>query len=362
MSVHDTRALQRLLAVHAVATVLVECNRGLDRAEVVKCSGGVDLTSIPDLDRYSASARALAGMLAEAHVLGATSSHRSSRAWISIRTGEAVSESYVIASTETDDVVGRTQRLFGGRFLDRFTAVDCEWRLADRHFLLDWSRSKACPAQHSSSNATTLAHAVPRGGRGAADAGKALLTLAATRMENGGACSVKPVSETDAVDELLCKQAIHDLLMAYARGMDRADPGLLEAVFWPDASVVSGVINGSGARFAKDITQYLRSNLVRCFHSIANEWVMVNGNRAIGEAYVIATMTAGGDDTIGGGRYINEFERRDGDWKIKSHVFVADWSMTHPTTCRDDEIDQFAQSRGCFGKDDPVYALWATAG
>lgn len=353
MSVFDTDALARLADIHEVSTLLAECNRSVDRAE--------ESSSVPDLHRYSASARAFVGALAAERIPWATGNHRSSRAWISIRGGAAVAESYVIASTETSDTDSRTQHLIGGRFLDHLAVVNGAWRLVNRHFVLDWNRSSAGAAKPSPSSSTTLEHAVPRGGRGAADAGRALLTLAAARMDKGNASGAGNAVGADVLEELLSRQAIHDLLMAYARGMDRADTELLESVFWPDASVVSGVINGSGPRFAREITGYLRSNLVRCFHSIANEWVVVKGDRAMGEAYVIATMTASGDDTIGGGRYIDEFERRDGVWKIRSHVFVADWSMTQPTSNKDDGIYEPMRPCGCFGTADPVYALWATA-
>jgi hypothetical protein len=31
------------------------------------------------------------------------------------------------------------------------------------------------------------------------------------------------------------------------------------------------------------------------------------------------------------GRYLNEFERREGVWKILSHTIVMDWSTNQPT-------------------------------
>ena len=45
-----------------------------------------------------------------------------------------------------------------------------------------------------------------------------------------------PTSERDPeLQTLLDRQAIHDVLMRYSRGLDRHDRKVLESVYWPDA-------------------------------------------------------------------------------------------------------------------------------
>jgi hypothetical protein len=167
-----------------------------------------------------------------------------------------------------------------------------------------------------------------------------------------------PSISDEEIDGLLSRQAIHDLLMAYARGVDRADAALLESIFHPDATVVTGVIDGTGSEFARAIVEHVRKRLDRCFHAIANQWVQVCGDRAVGESYVIAITTAGAQEGVIAGRYINEFERRNGVWKIRSHIIVMDWSTTRPASSGDDGMFKAIKARGCYGRSDPVYRYW----
>jgi hypothetical protein len=167
-----------------------------------------------------------------------------------------------------------------------------------------------------------------------------------------------PAISDEEIDKLLSRQAIHDLLMAYARGVDRADAGLLESIFHPDATVATGVIDGTGSEFARAIVDHVRKRLDSCFHAIANQWVQVCGDRAVGESYVIAITTAGAEEGVIAGRYIDEFERRDGVWKIRSHIIVMDWSKTRPAGSADDGMFRAIKTRGCYGRSDPVYQYW----
>jgi ketosteroid isomerase-like protein len=160
------------------------------------------------------------------------------------------------------------------------------------------------------------------------------------------------------LDVALAKQALHELNMAYARAADRADAALMASIFHDDATVVTGLVNGTAADYAVKITSFVRENLERAFHSVANEWYEVRGDRAVGECYVIANATADGTDTLSGGRYIDAYERRNGVWKIASRTFVLDWSQAQPTSYESGGMYASLTTRGCFGKDDPIYAFW----
>ena len=105
--------------------------------------------------------------------------------------------------------------------------------------------------------------------------------------------------------------------------------------------------------------------LDQTFHSIANQWteVEVEGDSALGETYVIAASTSrdtgeGSSDTLTGGRYIDQFERRDGAWKIAERSFVLDWTRSDPSTRQMNEGMYAALDlHGARGKDDPVYTM-----
>jgi hypothetical protein len=57
-------------------------------------------------------------------------------------------------------------------------------------------------------------------------------------------------------DQALSKQALHDLGMAYARAVDRADASLMASVFHDDATVVTGVFSGNAAEYAVKIAAF----------------------------------------------------------------------------------------------------------
>ena len=84
---------------------------------------------------------------------------------------------------------------------------------------------------------------------------------------------------------------------------------------------------------------------------------------AVGESYVIAYQNTLGDDpqdVMTGGRYIDRYERRNGEWKISHRTFVLDWT----TSSRSKDLmglGMFEEMvKGERGKQDPVYALWST--
>lgn len=168
-----------------------------------------------------------------------------------------------------------------------------------------------------------------------------------------------PSSQQAALEAVVAREAIRKLLTAYCRGIDRCDKALLASVFWDDATVVSGVVNAPGPQFANDIVDYVTANLECSFHSIANEWIEVTGDRAVGEHYVIAHVRVDGRDVMTGGRYLDTYERRHGVWKMLARTFVADWNTSHPKSLDLDGVYEPGKTRGSFGKGDPVYALWA---
>jgi uncharacterized protein (TIGR02246 family) len=198
---------------------------------------------------------------------------------------------------------------------------------------------------------------VPEGGKGASDPGRALLAhheAASRRLQGAGSMT----AETDALDEALSRDAIRKLATTYSRAVDRGDKAMLASIFWDDSVVISGLVNASGHVFADQIVDYVVANLDYCFHSIANEWIEVKGNHAVGEHYIIAHQSSGGQDVMTGGRYIDSYERRDGVWKIASRTFVADWNTAHPGSMELDGMYEPLKTRGSYGKGDPIYAHW----
>lgn len=169
-------------------------------------------------------------------------------------------------------------------------------------------------------------------------------------------------TEQQLAEELSAKQALHELNTTYCRAIDRCDEQLLRSIWHDDAVVDYGFFEGPAAEFCKTITES-NLQLERTFHSISNEYYLVNDDAAKGEVYVIGIFTANDDgklvDGLVGGRYLDHFERRNGEWKIARRTYVLDWNMNHPNTSVWDE-GLFGQIklRGSQSRDDHVYTLF----
>ena len=156
---------------------------------------------------------------------------------------------------------------------------------------------------------------------------------------------------------LLDRAQIHDVLMRYSRGVDRGDGELVMSVFHPDAALDYGRGPMSAAALAEGITKMTATGAM---HFIGNEYVEVDGDTAYGETYFISYATIADQDKTAtrsrGGRYLDRFERRDGQWKIARRLLVDEWS-------RLDELPApMAPPAGRVGlrsKDDPVYTFRA---
>jgi hypothetical protein len=122
--------------------------------------------------------------------------------------------------------------------------------------------------------------------------------------------------------------AIEALMVRYARGVDRIDIPAIKSVFWPGAMDEHGTFNG----LAVDFADYLNTSL-RAFeasqHALTNFHMEFHGDQADVESYFIATHVMkpelGGWRFVLGGRYLDQLERRDGDWKIVFRRLVRDW-------------------------------------
>jgi hypothetical protein len=348
----------------AIANVLAQHSRGVDRADAGLLANCYHPDGIVDYRFYAGPAPEFATILAGAQKAGPVTLHRTAQMWIETDGDHAASESYVMAyafSAGDGEGSGSTQHLICGRYLDRHERRGGRWRMSHRTYVLDTSVNWAAgPGVHDAlPSLGPLDFHMPAGGHGAADAGIALLAQA--RAKNAKRGSRTMTHDDRMIDAVISRQQIADLTMAYCRGVDRADAELLASVFHEGAAVVSGAFNGDGKAFAREICTLVETSYEQTFHSIANQWIEVEGDGAVGETYVIAVSTSRGEektDTLTGGRYVDRFERREGKWGIAERTFVLDWLRSEPST-RDMTGGMYAalDLHGQRGKADPVYSL-----
>lgn len=131
------------------------------------------------------------------------------------------------------------------------------------------------------------------------------------------------------VDDLIARQEIADVLFRYSRGVDRLDLDLVRSCYHPDAYDDHGAFKGNLDEFIKVSPAFL-SKWTATQHFLGNMLIEVDGDIARAETYAVAfhrreDADGNGKDDIMGIRYVDRFERRDGEWKIAYRATVADW-------------------------------------
>lgn len=133
--------------------------------------------------------------------------------------------------------------------------------------------------------------------------------------------------------DLEARRDILECVARYMRGQDRLDPTLQKSAFHPDAHIDCGPLAGSVDEFV----DYAQTGLAGCaftHHMIGQVTLRIDGDRAEGEVYFIAyhrmTLDGAEKDMIFGGRYIDAYRRRDGEWRIFRRKEIADWTRVDP--------------------------------
>ncbi len=149
-----------------------------------------------------------------------------------------------------------------------------------------------------------------------------------------------------ALQELLDKKACEEVILRYSRTQDWLDDEGQASCFWPDADVDYGFFKGTGAEFVETVMAHERE-APRRWHMCTSLLVQVDGNHAKGECYGIAVggrYDDGGDlhDNMYGGRYLDELEKRDGEWRISKRTYILDWSHQFPDSMKDTAGADFA--------------------
>ena len=127
---------------------------------------------------------------------------------------------------------------------------------------------------------------------------------------------------------LIDKDEIRDVIYRYCRAVDRCDLELMKSCYWPDARDNHGFYSGNAHAFAEYVIPVLEQALSTT-HAVSNIILELDGDRACGESYVHVThRLARADGTLidnkSNCRYIDLFERRNGDWRILFRAAIAD--------------------------------------
>lgn len=155
-------------------------------------------------------------------------------------------------------------------------------------------------------------------------------------------------------------RAIRDVLARYWRGIDRQDPELVLGTYHPGTFDDHGYYQGPVEGFVETLQPGVWSFFAKTQHFAGNlQLDFVSPDRARAESYAVAhhirrDPEAGDRDLVYGLRYVDDFERRGGEWRIARRVCAWDWHRVDPVGGIPLPPGYF---RGHASKRDPVYAF-----
>ncbi|GLQ25142.1 hypothetical protein GCM10007853_30160 [Algimonas ampicilliniresistens] len=139
----------------------------------------------------------------------------------------------------------------------------------------------------------------------------------------------------NTIETVIAKQDISDVIMRYARAIDRADGPLLHSCYWEDAiEEHANSYTGPAHDYIDGAMKRLQGGDVM-MHNVGNIHTELEGDTAWVETYLITFARFPKDgvswDTLTGGRIFDKFERRNGEWKIAHRKIALDWNRDEPS-------------------------------
>jgi hypothetical protein len=135
-----------------------------------------------------------------------------------------------------------------------------------------------------------------------------------------------------ALQKLIDRQDILDVVNIYCRAVDRRDRELLMTVYHPDAIDDHGPFVGTREEMyewgrLRDLSGTVESTQ----HHITSHICEIDGDTAHAESYYLySAPVVGGMIWTASGRYLDRLTRVDGEWKIATRYCLVEWSTTIP--------------------------------
>jgi hypothetical protein len=169
------------------------------------------------------------------------------------------------------------------------------------------------------------------------------------------------------VQYLKDRKDIFDAIKRYTRGADRHDKELVASAFWPEATISFGTPMNRDEYVEWEETTL--AGYAAHQHHVTGQTVEIDGDTAHVESYLVyflvprdRTADAAGGATLGralttektrlgSGRYIERWERRDGEWKILVREYVEDLVLLGDTV----DLCTAGRCLGSWDRTDPSY-------
>ena len=149
-----------------------------------------------------------------------------------------------------------------------------------------------------------------------------------------------------SLEQLSDLQCIRDCAHRYCRGVDRLDEALMKSAYWPDATDDHGVFVGNAMEFAEMcMVSHLKWRSTS--HCILNHHIELDddGSHARGEIYNVTYLFQSDADIldIWHGRYLDLYEKRADEWRIKERVCVHEGTHSQAVSAMDIDAASFRQ-------------------
>ena len=164
------------------------------------------------------------------------------------------------------------------------------------------------------------------------------------------------------MQEYQAREAIRELVLHYCRAIDRRDFDLLAQLYAEDSVDDHGALfSGTGAEYVAWVPSILERMIVTS-HQVFNHLIAVDGEYAEGEVYIQAYhLTRDGQGElvkiIGGGRYLDKYTCRNGQWLFLHRKIVADYELKLAADEAADEL-MAGTNAGGYRENDPSHGFF----
>jgi ketosteroid isomerase-like protein len=144
--------------------------------------------------------------------------------------------------------------------------------------------------------------------------------------------------QADAIQQLIDKEAIRDLVLLYSRAIDRKDIALLRDLYTADATDTHGTSFDGPAPAYCDFIEKSLPHMKYSGHHVCNHLISIDGDFGNGEVYCLAYHYIPDSSRLGEYiedfmtvRYIDNYRREaDGKWRFSKRVITYDMHITRP--------------------------------
>jgi hypothetical protein len=147
-------------------------------------------------------------------------------------------------------------------------------------------------------------------------------------------------------EQLSDLQCIRDAAYRYCRGVDRLDVELMKSAYWPEATDDHGIFTGNAWEFCE---MCMEAHLPwrSTSHCIFNHSINLDadGEHANGEIYNVTYLFQKDAEVLDTwvGRYLDVYEKRNGEWRILERVCVHEGTHSAPVTAMSIDVASFRQ-------------------